>query len=60
MQKHLQKLLLIVAMMVVPWVTQGQTLREYIFSTGTDSSKWVNMSSATQILSPSGSDGLAS
>ncbi|MBQ6068341.1 MAG: fibronectin type III domain-containing protein, partial [Bacteroidales bacterium] len=60
MQKHLQKLLLIVAMMVVPWVTQGQTLGEYIFSTGTDSSKWVNMSSATQILSPSGSDGLAS
>ena len=26
MQKHLQKLLLIVAMMVVPWVTQAQTL----------------------------------
>ena len=60
MHKHLQKLLLLVAMMLVPWVTQAQTLDDYSFSTGIDTSKWVNMSSATQILSPSGSDGLAS
>ena len=60
MQKHLQKLLLLVAMMLVPWVTQAQTLDDYSFSTGIDTSKWVNMSSATQILTPSASDGLAS
>ena len=35
MQKHLQKLLLIVAMMVVPWVTQAQSapLSEYTVTT---------------------------
>ena len=60
MQKHLQKWLLIATMLLVPWVTQGQTLGEYIYSTGIDTTKWVNMGSATQILSPSGSDGLAS
>ena len=60
MQKHLQKLLLIVAMMLVPWVTQSQTLEDYTFSTGVDTTKWVDMSTATTILSPSGSDGLAS
>ena len=60
MQKHVQKLLLIVAMMFVPWVTQAQTLGEYTFSTGVDTSKWIDMSTATQILTPSGSDGLAS
>ncbi|MBQ6069578.1 MAG: choice-of-anchor J domain-containing protein, partial [Bacteroidales bacterium] len=60
MQKHLQKLLLLVAMMLVPWVTQAQSLGEYTYSTGTDTTKWIDMSSATQILSPSGSDGLAS
>ena len=60
MQKHLQRLLLIVAMMLVPWVTQSQTLEDYTFSTGVDTTKWVDMSTATTILSPSGSDGLAS
>ena len=29
MQKHLQKLLLIAAMLLVPWVTQGQVLSDY-------------------------------
>ena len=46
MQKHLQKLLLIVAMMVVPWVTQAQSLSDYAFSTGTDSTAWVTLSSS--------------
>ena len=61
MVKHLlQKLLLLVAILFVPWVTQAQTLSEYTFSTGTDATKWIDMSSATQILTPSNSDGLAS
>ena len=60
MQKHLQRLLLIVAMMFVPWVTQAQTLGEYTFSTGTSTTMWIDMSTATQILTPTGSDGLAS
>lgn len=60
MQKHLQKLLLLVAMMLVSWVTQAQTLGEYTYSTGVDTSKWIDMSTATQILTPSGNDGLAS
>ena len=61
MVKHLlQKLLLLVAILFVPWVTQAQTLSEYTYSTGTDATKWIDMSSATQILTPSNSDGLAS
>ena len=59
MLKHLQKLLLI-ALLCVPWVTQAQELGDYTFSTDTNSALWVDMSSATQILSPSASDGLAS
>ena len=60
MRKHVQRLLLIVATMLVPWVTQAQTLGEYTYSTGIDTSKWIDMSTATQILTPSGHDGLAS
>ena len=59
MFKQLQKLLLI-ALLCVPWVTQAQELGDYTFSTGTDDSLWVDMSSATQILTCSGNDGLAS
>ena len=53
-------MLLIVAMTVVPWVTLAQSLGEYTFSTGIDTTRWINMESATQILTPSNSDGLAS
>ena len=62
MQKRLIQTLLFVAMVLIPWITQAQTLGEYTFSTGTDTTKWVDMSSATQILSPvsSGSDSRAS
>ena len=62
MQKHVQKFLLFVAMMLISWVTQAQTLDDYSFSTGVDTTKWIDMSSATQILSPTGTgnDGLAS
>ncbi len=35
MQKHLQRLLLIVVMMAVPWVSQGQSLSDYSFTVDT-------------------------
>ena len=50
MQKRLIQTLLFVAMMLIPWITQAQTLGDYTFSTGTDTTKWVDMSSATQII----------
>ena len=46
--------------LVTPWVAQAQSLGEYTFSTGIDTTRWINMESATQILTPSNSDGLAS
>ena len=50
MQKRLIQTLLFVAMMLIPWITQAQMLGDYTFSTGTDTTKWVDMSSATQII----------
>ncbi|MCR4829773.1 MAG: fibronectin type III domain-containing protein [Bacteroidales bacterium] len=50
MLKHLQKLLLIGAMLCVPWVTQAQSISDYTFSTGTDNTAWVTLSSsATEV-----------
>ena len=49
MKKFLQKWLLIVAMILVPWVTQGQTLDMYSFSTGVDASKWITLSSPSNV-----------
>ena len=49
MQKHLQKLLLLLAFLV-PWMANAQTLSEYEFSTGTDASKWITLSSPTSIM----------
>ena len=60
MQKHLQKLLLIVAILFVPWGAGAQMLGEYTFSTGVDTTKWINMDTATQILTPAGNTSLAS
>ena len=60
MQKRFQKLLLIMVTMFVPWIIQAQSLGDYTFSTGVDTTKWIDMSSATQILTPSNNDGLAS
>ena len=51
MFKFIQKMLLIAATV---------TLENYGFTTGVDTSKWVDMTSAGPILTPSGSDGLAS
>ena len=58
--RKMYKFLLLLAVLLAPWATRAQDLADYSFSTGTDASKWVDMSSATQILSPSGNDGLAS
>ena len=60
MQKRFQKLLLIMVTMFVPWIIQAQSLGDYTFSTGVDTTKWIDMISATQILTPSNNDGLAS
>ena len=59
MVKHLQKLLLFAAMLVVPWVTQAQTLSEYTFSTGVDTSRWITLSSPSNVFT-SYSDDVAS
>ena len=59
MKRNVQRLLL-VAVLMLSWPVQAQMLGDYIFSTGTDMSKWVSMTSATQILTPSNNDALAS
>ena len=57
MQKHLQRLLLIAAMLLVPWVTQAQTLDEYSFSTGTNTSKWIAVpTTLTSLITPGAGD----
>ncbi len=60
MQKQLQKLLLIMVTIFAPWISQAQSLGDYTFSTDVDTTKWIDMSFATQILTPSNSDALAS
>ena len=46
-------------MILVPWVTQGQTLDTYSFSTGVDASKWITLSSPSNVFE-SYSDDVAS
>ena len=46
-------------MLVVPWVTQAQTLSEYTFSTGVDTSRWITLSSPSNVFT-SYSDDVAS
>ena len=61
MEKQLQRWLLIMAMMLVPWVTQGQDVRDYTLATGTDSTMWITLSStATHITTIEGEDDEAS
>ncbi|MBR3412181.1 MAG: fibronectin type III domain-containing protein [Bacteroidales bacterium] len=50
MDKHVVKLLLILTIVFVPWAAWAQMLGEYTYSTGVDTTKWVDMSSATQII----------
>ena len=60
MKKQVLYLWFIVAMVVVPWVNQAQTLGEYTYTTGVDTSKWVDMSSSTTILTRSSNGDAAS
>ena len=61
MQKPLQKLLLIVAMLFVPWVTQAQDVQDYTFATGVDNTMWITLSSsATHVTAIEGEDDAAS
>ena len=61
MQKHLQKLLLIAAMLLVPWVTQAQDAQDYRFATGVDSNLWIELSSsAIHVTAIEGEDDEAS
>ena len=57
MRKHLCKLLLLAMTLVMPLVTQGQSLGEYTFATGTDTTKWIDIpTSLTSLISPGAGD----
>ena len=57
MQKHLRKLLLIAAMLAVPWVTNAQALEDLEFSTGVDNTRWISIpSTLTSLISPGAGD----
>ena len=60
MKKQVLYLWFIVAMVVVPWINQAQTLGEYTYTTGVDTTKWVDMSSSTTILTRSSNGDAAS
>lgn len=57
MQKHLRKLLLIAAMLAVPWVTSAQALEDLEFYTGVDNTRWISIpSTLTSLISPGAGD----
>lgn len=57
MRKSLRKLLLMAAVLLVPWVTQAQEVQDYNFITGEDSTMWITLSSsATHISDIEGED----
>lgn len=59
--KKLLHFLALGAMLCIPWVTQGQDLADYTFSTGTDANQWITLSgSATELLSSSKDDNASS
>ena len=58
MLKHVQLLLLLVAMIVAPGVIQAQSAQDYVLATGTDSTMWITLSSsATHVSAIEGEDG---
>ncbi|MBQ6069228.1 MAG: fibronectin type III domain-containing protein, partial [Bacteroidales bacterium] len=59
MQKHLQKLVLIVAMVVVPWATRAQSLADYVLTVDTTTFNSI-ASTGTQMTFSSNDDGYAS
>ena len=61
MLKHVQLLLLLVAMIVAPGVIQAQSAQDYVLATGTDSTMWITLSSsATHVSAIEGEDDEAS
>ena len=58
--KKLVQFLIITVFLFVPGLIQAQSLSQYGFETGIDSSKWVDMTTSTQILTPSNADGAVS
>ena len=61
MKRQLSVLMLLAAL-VLPWVSGAQTLGDYTFSTGTDATKWITLTSPDTILQAvsGGSDSKAS
>ena len=57
-KKHL--LLLLLLALVVPWAAMAQDLADYTFSTGTDNTQWITLSSSATELIASGQDDKAS
>ena len=55
--RFMKTLLLVGAMMIVPWVTQAQGVQGCTFSTGVDTTAWITLSSsATHITAIEGED----
>ena len=51
---------MLVATLCVAWATNAQNLGDYRFSTGTDASKWITLTSNTNLLGTGNADGRAS
>ena len=50
MVKHVQRFLLLAAMLALAWTAQGQNAEDYRLDTGVDSTAWITLSaSATHI-----------
>ena len=58
MRKHLCKMLLLAATLVMPFVTRGQSLETYSFTTGTDTTLWIDIpTTVTSLITPGAGDG---
>ena len=61
MVKHVQRFLLLAAMLALAWTAQGQNAEDYRLDTGVDSTAWITLSaSATHIEDIEGEDDAAS
>ena len=57
MKKHLCTLLLLALTLVTPFVTRGQSLEYYTFTTGTDTTLWIDIPSTdTSLITPGAGD----
>ncbi len=57
MRKHLCTLLLLASTLVTPFVTRGQSLESYTFTTGTDTTLWIDIPSTdTSLITPGAGD----